>query len=202
MGKQVDPGRERDDGGSPEGVEPLDRDAQALREDLTKEYLALLDVVSGFDGRAMTVKGWSVTLSLAALGLGFQQGHFALFALAAASALAFWICEGQLKTHQWRYYSRMRDIEIAQYHLNRMTLPELGQVSALRIDQQWAYTGGAPDWRNDAPWRRTPVEIRAFLVKPYRAPSVSLPHAVAVVVGLVLFVAAWVDVPGLAQLEP
>jgi hypothetical protein len=202
MGNPLDPGDERNDGGSPEVVEPLGRDAQALREDLTKEYLALIDVVSGFDGRAMTVKGWSVTLSLAALGLGFQQGHFALFALAAASALAFWISEGQMKVHQWRYYSRMRDIELAQYHLNRIQLPGLGQVSALRIDQQWAYTGGDPDWRNDAPSRRTPGEIRAFLFRPYRAPSVSLPHAVAVIVGFVLFVGAWADVPGLAQLQP
>ena len=46
----------------------------------------------------MTVKGWSVTLSLAGLGLGFQQGHYALFALAAATALAFWFIEGQMKT--------------------------------------------------------------------------------------------------------
>lgn len=172
----------------------LGHDAQALREDLTKEYFALVDIVGGFDGRVMTVKGWSVTLSLAGLGLGFQQGHFALFALAGATALAFWFIEGQIKTQQWRYYSRMRDIEIAHYHLNRVALPELGEVSAMRIDQQWSYKGDLPDWRNDAPWRRTPHEIRAFLFKPYRALHVVFPHAVAVVIGFAA--------PGLAQLSP
>lgn len=149
------------DSGSRDGLEGVglpERDATALREDLVKEYLAVVDVVGGFDARVMTVKGWSVTLSLAGLGLGFQQGHYALFALAAATALAFWFIEGQMKTQQWRYYSRMRDIELAQYHLNRVELPELGEVSALRIDQQWAYTGEIPDWRNDPPWRRTPEE--------------------------------------------
>lgn len=178
------------------------RDARALREDLTKEYFALVDIVGGFDGRVMTVKGWSVTLSLAGLGLGFQQGHFALFALAGATALAFWFIEGQIKTQQWRYYSRMRDIEIAHYHLNRITLPELGEASALRIDQQWSYQRDMPDWRNDQPWRRTPDEIRAFLFKPYRTVYVLLPHAVAVVIGFALFVAAWADAPGLAELTP
>ena len=48
--------------------------ALLLREDLSKEYYALLGVVSSYDGWLLIVKGWSVTLSLAALGLGFQQG--------------------------------------------------------------------------------------------------------------------------------
>jgi hypothetical protein len=41
----------------------------------------------------MVIKGWSATLCLAALGLGFQQGHYALFALAAGTGLAFWYLE-------------------------------------------------------------------------------------------------------------
>ena len=41
-----------------------------LREDLSKEYYAILNVVSNYDGWLLIVKGWSVTLSLAALGLG------------------------------------------------------------------------------------------------------------------------------------
>jgi hypothetical protein len=68
---------------------PLD-DPVRLLDDMSKEYYAIVEVVSGFDQRLMTIKGWSVTLSLAALGLGFQQGHYALFALAAATAGGFW----------------------------------------------------------------------------------------------------------------
>jgi hypothetical protein len=129
MGYKPDPRPDRDSRDPPDGIEPLERDPMALRDDLTKEYFALVDTVGAFDGRVMTVKGWSVTLSLAGLGLGFQQGHFALFALAAVTALAFWLIEGQIKTQQWRYYSRMRDIEIGHYHLNRVVLPDLGRVS-------------------------------------------------------------------------
>jgi hypothetical protein len=35
---------------------------------LAKEYFALEDIVKDFDKRLFTVKGWGVTLSLAALG--------------------------------------------------------------------------------------------------------------------------------------
>jgi hypothetical protein len=58
-----------------------------LREDMSSEYYAILDVVSRYDGWLLIVKGWSVTLSLAALGLGFRQRHYALFALAAVSGV-------------------------------------------------------------------------------------------------------------------
>jgi hypothetical protein len=44
-----------------------------LREDLSKEYYALVNLVSNYDGWLLIVKGWSVTLSLTGLGLGFQQ---------------------------------------------------------------------------------------------------------------------------------
>ena len=44
---------------------------------------------SSYDGWLLIVKGWSVTLSLAALGLGFQQRHYALFFLAAVTGAAF-----------------------------------------------------------------------------------------------------------------
>jgi hypothetical protein len=58
-----------------------------LREDLSKEYYALVNLVSNYDGWLLIVKGWSVTLSLTGLGLGFQQKHFALFALAALNLI-------------------------------------------------------------------------------------------------------------------
>ena len=52
---------------------------------LLKEYYEILKIVGDFDGRLMTVKGWGVTLSLAALGLGFQYGRYGLFLVASLS---------------------------------------------------------------------------------------------------------------------
>jgi len=148
--------------------------ADWLRQDHLQEYYAILEVVTGFDQRVMTIKGWSVTLSLAALGLGFQQGHYALFALAAVTGLGFWFIDATTKRHQLRYYARMRDIELAAYNLNYLALDVVdpkheyqvprGAVSAPRIDMYWSYPKGhLADWRTDVPWRRTPEEIQKML---------------------------------------
>ena len=83
-------------------AEPVPDARLLLRDDLSREYYALLGVVSSYDGWLLIVKGWSVTLSLAALGLGFQQRHFALFALAAVTGAAFWYMDGLLAPHTGR----------------------------------------------------------------------------------------------------
>ena len=182
---------------------PPDQAVEAFRQDAKAEYYAILDVITGFDQRIMIVKGWSVTLSLAALGLGFQQGHYALFALAGATALAFWFVDTLLKWHQMRYYSRMRDIEVTSFHLNHLTVAGL-EVSSPRIDWYWGFRGapGAEDWRATEPRRRTPEEIHRTLRSAPWQPHVLLPHAVAVLIGLLLFIGAVANVSGLDQLEP
>ncbi len=182
---------------------PPDQAVEAFRQDAKAEYYAILDVITGFDQRIMIVKGWSVTLSLAALGLGFQQGHYALFALASATALAFWFVDTLLKWHQMRYYSRMRDLEVTSFHLNHLTVGGI-EVSSPRIDWYWGFTGraGSEDWRTAEPQRRTPEAVRRMLRSAPWQPHVLLPHAVAVLVGLLLFLGAVANVPGLDQLEP
>jgi hypothetical protein len=186
--------------GDPGDLSPRE---QALREDLGREYYALVDAVAGFDGRLMIVKGWSVTLSLVALGLGFQQQHYALFGLAAATALGFWGLDVLTKTHQVRHYSRMRDIEVAAYRLNSIDLGDgIGTVSAPRIDMYWSYRGQAHDWRTDAPERRSVLDIRRGMRRPWVMPQVLLPHWVAVAIGVALFVWAAAGWTPLASLEP
>lgn len=178
-------------------------DPDKLRQDLNTEYYAILGVITDYDQRQVTVKGWSVTLSLAGLALGFQQQHYALFGLAALTALAFWFIDALFKGYQLHYYSRMRDIEVAAYHLNRVDVPELGEVSSPRIDMYWSFKGsdGEVDWRVDEPWRRTPPEIRQMLRRRWWMPNVLLPHAVAVVLGAALFAAAAANLFGLGNLN-
>jgi hypothetical protein len=174
----------------------------ALREDLGREYYAILDTVSDYDGRFLVIKGWSVTLSLAALGLGFQQEHYALFGLAAATALGFWFLDVLMKRFQLRYYGRMRDIEVAAYHLNAVELPGLGPASAPRIDMSWGYQGDGRDWRTDPPERRDAAELHHLHHLPWWMPNVLLPHAVAVVLGAALFVAGVAGAPWLDGMQP
>src|SRR6185503_10660426 len=55
-----------------------DRSLDRLHDDLQAEYAKLVDIVTTYDQRLLTIKGWGVTLSLASLGLGFQQNHYGL----------------------------------------------------------------------------------------------------------------------------
>lgn len=43
------------------------------------EYFSLLKQVELFDGRFLTIKGWAVTFSLAALALAFQKNRGNVF---------------------------------------------------------------------------------------------------------------------------
>ena len=141
-------------GGVKHQVNPSDPKLLLLREDLSKEYYAILNVVSNYDGWLLIVKGWSVTLSLAALGLGFQQRHYALFALAAVTGAAFWFLDGLMKGYQYRYYVRMREIEYTAYLINRVTLGgEYGdkEISAPRIDMTWGFKGYPVNKDNEPP---------------------------------------------------
>ncbi|MEZ0449939.1 hypothetical protein [Cellulomonas sp. ICMP 17802] len=165
---------------------------------LAAEYAALVRTVSEFDGRLLTVKSWSVTLSLAGIGLGFQQQHYALFALAAATGAAFWLIEAMTKRHQVRYYPRMRQIEAwsAAADLRLGDLP----VSAPRIDWAWTAAGRDDPARAlaEPPREMTSAEIRRMRRHVAWLPHVFVPSAFAVVLGVLLTVLAAVgtlDVP-------
>lgn len=207
-------------------------DPTMLREDLTKEYYAVLEVVLNFHGRLITVKGWSVTLSLAALGLGFQQRHYVLFLLGAVTGAAFWWLDARMTRFQYRYFTRLREIEYTAYLINRVPLDYTDgprEISAPRINLTWRFKGypvnkdtGKPlprrrpwwqaprrgtelaswyDWRADEPYRQKPQDIYRDLRHCWWWPSVALPHVVAVVLGVGLFILAVVKAPGFTKLH-
>ena len=161
--------------------------AEVFSGQLDREYAELARTVSEYDGRIITVKGWSVTVSIAALGLGFQQGHAALFLLAALTGLAFWAIEAMVKRHQVRYYPRMRQIEAWRARTSDVSIDD-AVASSPRID--WAWTmAGRPDAA--AALRQPPVEMTSAQIVRMRRhvawlPHVFMPSAIAVVVGLLL----------------
>jgi hypothetical protein len=177
-----------------------------LREDLSKEYYAVLNVVFNFHGRLLTIKGWSVTLSLAALGLGFQQRHYALFFLAAASGAVFWILDAFMAGFQYRYFTRMREIEYTAYLINPVHVGgKYGRkrISAPRISMTWWFAAHpvGRDWRADIPPRQNVQETYKDYRRRFWWPSVMLPHVLAVVAGLLLGFAAAFNALGPEQLR-
>ena len=150
------------------------------------EYFALVKSVADFDQRLLTVKGWGVTLSLAALGLGFQYRAHGFFLIAAASSLAFWVIEHAGKRHQMRHYVRIRDIEVNQYR--RAVGNEDKQMSSPRID--WSWQTAMHTLTGEGDTRGKPVEPRGKNQWYGRAgllPYVALPHAITLAIGLGLF---------------
>lgn len=183
-----------------DGASPNQADASALRKDLNEEYFSIVKVVSEFDGRLVIVKGWSVTLSLAGLGLAFQQAHYALFLLASVTAVAFWSIETSMKRHQVQYYPRMRAIEVATSKLNSIVIDGYA-VSAPLIDWYWGFRGRG-SFQPHSPTQRNASNIsRLIRIAPYM-PHVMLPHIIAAVLGIVLFIVATLRVPGFENMSP
>jgi hypothetical protein len=52
-----------------------------LRLGLKEEYYKIVDIVTGFDQRLLTIKGWGVTFSLATAALGFNRVTMAFSSL-------------------------------------------------------------------------------------------------------------------------
>ncbi len=156
-------------------------------EFLSQEYFALLGLVKDVDQRLITIKGWGVTLSLAALGFGFEYGHYGLFLIATLSGFAFWMIEGLVKRYQMRYYVRMRDIEVFAYE-QQLAGKSIG-IATPQID--WAFDQAGKILRGESVDRDAKPTPRGKF-PPYEfawlLPQVCLPHIISVIVGGLLFV--------------
>jgi hypothetical protein len=143
-----------------------------LRSALQAEYLHLQKAVEDMDGRAVTIKAWSISFSLAAVAGAFASKASNVLLLACASAVLFWWLEARWKTFQDAYYGRIDDIE--QHFRGETALP-----AALQIRTSWyrSWNGGS---------RKRLWEILTW-------PHVALPHAVIAAIALVLFVLVRLD---------
>jgi len=138
-----------------------------LRSALQAEYLHLQKAVEDMDGRAVTIKAWSISFSLAAIGGAFVSKAGNALLLACASAVLFWWLEARWKTFQDAYYGRIDDIE--QHFRGERALASALQI---RAAWYWCWNGGS---------RKRLWEILTW-------PHVALPHAVVAAIALVLYV--------------
>jgi hypothetical protein len=160
-----------------------------LRRELRVEYWKLADTVAAFDQRMLTVKGWGVTLSLAALAWGFEKSHYGLFLIASLSSAGFWAIESLFKRHQMRSYVRMRDIEVTLWEAAAEPLSDRTMVSSPLVDWAWKlandYYAGEKIGVLPRPER---YGERGSYKRTWAFGSIALPHVIAFVAGLSLFV--------------
>jgi hypothetical protein len=142
---------------------------------LSKEYLQLQNMIDAFDTRTLTIKAWSVTFSVAAIGFAYREALPPLFLVASASAATFWLVDDLCKLHQRSFYPRVQEIE-AHFAGKARTLP--------------FQTGGS--------WRDTTLERLWKLPEEFAMlflPSTALPHIVVVTAGLLLYFFSGLQLP-------
>jgi hypothetical protein len=77
---------------------------------LKDEYLLIQKLYEDFDTRIMTIKGWSATIGLVAIGGGFYYSPY-LWLFAAGIGLVFWTLEATWKSFQYNYSDRIELLE-------------------------------------------------------------------------------------------
>lgn len=114
------------------------------RLDIVKdEYIMLQGFYEDIDERCITIKGWSITVGLAALGGGFVYDEF-LFLGALLSGLLFWYLEGYYRGLSYYFSKRIQEIE---KHLRE---DEIEELVPLQVYHSWGRNfekSGSQTWR-------------------------------------------------------
>ena len=141
-------------------------DAQQLDAALQAEYLHVQKTIEDFDGRALTIKAWSVSFGLVSLVGAFATRISAVFLLAVVSSALFWLLESFWKSFQLGYYERVEAIEAHFRKEKMLTSPH--QISSTW--QAW--------WEKTSWWvlARTAIWVH-----------VALPHALVLIVGILAY---------------
>ena len=144
----------------------MDVDEATKIQLLKDEYLHLQNVIEGFDGRAITIKAWSISFSLAALAGAFASHSPLVLLLSSLSTLLFWLIEGYWKTFQYAYYDRTGKIEKYFESGSNNIIP-------LQIGSSW--------------YKRWKASGRKRLTRIMFWPHVALPHVIVFNIGVVLY---------------
>jgi len=141
--------------------------AELTEKRISEEYFHLHQTVEKFDEKALTVKAWSITASLAMVSASFYEGIPILCVIAAVASALFWVIELNWKSFQQAYYARIKEIE--EY----MKEPT-ENFRAFQISASWY-----------ASWR-VKRNFKEF-TKVMFWPHVCLPHLPIVVGGIVIY---------------
>lgn len=131
---------------------------------LKDEYLLLQKFYEDFDSRAMAIKGWSSSIAIAAIGVGFYQNKF-LWLFAAAASLVFWGLEASWKNFQYSYAPRISALEAA------FREDDFAALSPLQVYTSWF----------DA------YKTRGGILTTFGLPVVWFPHLLTFVAGIFLY---------------
>lgn len=140
---------------------------QDQKIDLLKdEYTMLQGFYEDIDERCITIKGWSISAGLAAIGAGFVYSDL-LFLAAVFTSYLFWYLEGYWRGLSFFFSRRILEIEAA------VREGDWGAVVPLQVYDSWE--------RN---FKLHGKQTRRYMRKE---PS-RMPHLFILAAGLILFV--------------
>jgi hypothetical protein len=84
---------------------------EQLQSFLKDEYFFLQGAYEEFDGRALTIKSWAITICGGAYALAFERKAPILWVFGAIAALLFWLLEAMWKSFQYTHAARIQEIE-------------------------------------------------------------------------------------------
>jgi len=140
---------------------------------LKDEYSMLQQFYEDFDKRILSIKGWSATIAIAAIGGGFQYSIPYLWLFAAAASLVFWLLEAVWKRFQYLYAPRIARIE--EIFRNE----DFDQIQPLQIYSSWFAAFEKEGWR---------------IFSTFKMGIVSFPHLITLICGTILFILYLLDV--------
>lgn len=141
-------------------------DEQQRAAFLRDEYLHLQKTIEDFDGRAVTIKAWSVTFSFVAIVGAFSTHAAVVLVLASLGSALFWLIEGFWKSFQATYYERA-------FRIERFFRGEIVGLEPFQIGESWTNRWGEGAFQS--------------LLRIMVSPHVALPHALVTLLGLTLF---------------
>jgi hypothetical protein len=143
---------------------------------LRDEYLLLQNFYENFDTRIVTIKGWSATVGMAAIGGGFYQTHH-LWLFGAAASVIFWLIEALWKSFQYMYSPRIQRLERA------FASDDFSDIAPFQVYKSWFET----------------LQKEGFgVLGNFRLGIVAFPHLVTFVAGVALFALhalGWIALP-------
>ena len=141
---------------------------------LAKEYFQLQTIFEQFDDRALLIKGWSITVTLALLVKAVELKSATIAGLSAGAACVFWLIEAMWKSFQKGFVPRMEQIESAF----RASDPEISIEYPLQIYSMWEGRCRWDDVWVDCWW----FDVPGTLFYPH----VVLPHLVFIIIAVYL----------------
>lgn len=156
------------------------------------EYLSLLSTYESYNDQSLIIKGWSVTIGMAAIlscyrfKPGEAPGRFAVI-ISALVVLPFWMMDALWKALQTGYKIRLERIEAV--------IAEISAKGLLRLTENDAPLQSMATWK--AHWTRSDV-FGEFLGSLFTS-TVCLPHIFVLFGGLAL---AWFHPPSISRKIP